>query len=78
MSRDQIQALLRIKSVIDQLLALDSTTFTQAEHEAWQDMLDQAYDSFTRGEQMDQSVPGNRPARTEQTIEPSTMSVALL
>jgi hypothetical protein len=44
MSRDQIQALIRIKHVIHQLRALDGTILTPTEREARRDMLDQAYD----------------------------------
>jgi DNA-binding protein YbaB len=44
MSTEQIRALLRIKSVIDQLRAIDQDTLTPTEREALQDMLAQAYD----------------------------------
>lgn len=44
MGRDQIRALLRIKSVIDQLRKMDQRTLTVTEREAWNDTLAQAYD----------------------------------
>lgn len=58
MSRDQIQALLRIKHVIHQLRALDSTTLTPAKHEAWREMLAQAYDraAYFLQEEIDKSI----------------------
>lgn len=44
MHAEQIRALLRIKSVIDQLRAINQDTLTPTEREAWQDMIAQAYD----------------------------------
>ncbi len=44
MDVDAIRACLRIKSVIDQLQEIDQGILTPTEHEAWQNMLAQAYD----------------------------------
>jgi hypothetical protein len=33
--RERIQALLRVKAVIDRLKAIEQTTFTQREREVW-------------------------------------------
>ena len=43
MDVDAIRACLRIKSVIDQLQEIDQGILTPTEHEAWQNMLAQAY-----------------------------------
>jgi hypothetical protein len=44
MNTEQIRALLRIKRVLDQLRDIDQSTLTPTEHEAWKDMMAQAYD----------------------------------